>query len=151
VSKQAAGLSYAVRFPVPEKYFGQLSLVVAALTVAPPGCVADRGRDAHHVPIRGLIFALAGVGGLLGRMQAPREVQVNEAMVLVGFMFLFTPLVMSFPIMGPGLAFPDAIFEAVSGTGSGQGTLVPTRIQGLSLALTLEPGVLNMGSVFLVL
>ena len=29
--KQAAGLSYAVRFPLLGKYFGQLCLVVAAL------------------------------------------------------------------------------------------------------------------------
>jgi trk system potassium uptake protein TrkH len=36
-------------------------------------------------------------------------------MVLVTLMFLFTPLVMSYPMMGSGLSFLDAFFEAVSG------------------------------------
>jgi trk system potassium uptake protein len=61
-----------------------------------------------------VIVSLAGIGGILGRMQVPREMQVNEAMVLVAFMFLFTPLVMSFPMMGSGLTFPNALFEAIS-------------------------------------
>ncbi len=35
-------------------------------------------------------------------------------MVLVAFMFLVTPLAMSFPMMDSGLSFPDALFEAIS-------------------------------------
>jgi hypothetical protein len=31
----------------------------------------------------------------VGRLQAPSRVQANEGMVLVAFMFLFTPLAMS--------------------------------------------------------
>jgi trk system potassium uptake protein TrkH len=116
VSKQAAGLIYAVRFSVLAKYAGQLCVVVAALTVLPLAASLIEGET--HITLRYalVIFALAGVGGFLGRMQAPTDVQVNEAMVLVAFMFLFTPLVMSFPIMGSGLAFSDALFEAISGS-----------------------------------
>jgi len=116
VSRQAAGLTYAVRFSVLSKYFGELCLVVAALTLLPLAVSLIDGET--HVALRYavVIFALAGVGGLLARMHAPSEVQVNEAMVLVAFMFLFTPLVMSFPIMGSGLTFPDALFEAISGS-----------------------------------
>lgn len=112
--KQAAGLSYAVRFPVLKKYFGQLCLVIAALTLLPLAVSLISGET--HIAFRYaiVIVAMSGAGRFLGRMYAPREVQVNEAMVLVAFMFLFTPLVMSFPMMGSGFSFPDALFEAVS-------------------------------------
>jgi trk system potassium uptake protein len=114
VPKQAAGLSYAVRFSVLRKYFGQLCLVIAALTLLPLAVSLISGET--HIAFRYaiVIVAMSGAGRFLGRMYAPREVQVNEAMVLVAFMFLFTPLVMSFPMMGSGLSFPDALFEAVS-------------------------------------
>ena len=114
MSRQAAGLSYAVRFSVLKKYFGQLCLVIAALTLLPAAVSLIYGHT--HITFRYaiVIVAMAGAGGFLGRIHAPRGVQVNEAMVLVAFMFLFTPLVMSFPMMGSGLTFPDALFEAVS-------------------------------------
>ena len=114
MSKQAAGLSYAVRFSVLRKYFGQLCLVIAALTLMPAAVSLISGQT--HITFRYaiVIAAMAGAGGFLGRMYGPREVQVNEALVLVAFMFLFTPLVMSFPMMGSGLPFSDALFEAIS-------------------------------------
>lgn len=111
---QADGLSYAVRFAVVAKYFGQLCLVVAALTVVPlvVGLVCGETPIAFRYAL--VIAALAGAGGILGRISAPQELQINEAMVLVAIMFLVTPLVMSFPMVGSGLSFPDALFEAVS-------------------------------------
>lgn len=124
MSKQAAGLSYAVRFSVLKKYFGQLCLVIAALTLLPLAVSLISGET--HITFRYaiVILAMAGAGGFLGRMSAPREVQVNEAMVLVAFIFLFTPLAMSFPMMGSGLTFADALFEAVSAaTTTGLSTL----------------------------
>jgi trk system potassium uptake protein TrkH len=87
-------------------------------------------------------------------------------MVLVALMFLFTPLVMAYPMMGFGLSFADAFFEAVSGvttTGlSTQATLVgvPSAflfsrawmqwygglgIVVLSLALVMQSGLLAKG------
>jgi trk system potassium uptake protein len=114
VSKQATGLSYAIRFPVLAKYFGQLCLVVAALTVVPLAVAVIHGETPIAFRYAIVIVALAGTGGILGRLPAPREVQVNEAMVLVACMFLVTPLAMSFPMMGSGLSFPDALFEAIS-------------------------------------
>jgi trk system potassium uptake protein len=114
VSRQAAELSYAVRFSVLTKYFGQLCPVIAALTLLPAAVSLIYGHT--HITFRYaiIIVAMAVTGKFLGRMYAPRAVQVNEAMVLVAFMFMFTPLVMSFPMMGSGLTFPDALFEAVS-------------------------------------
>jgi trk system potassium uptake protein len=114
MTKQGAGLSYAVRFPVLAKYFGQLCLVVTVLTVIPFAVSIICGET--HITFRYavVIVALAGIGFLLGRIRAPMEVQVNEAMVLVAFMFFFTPLIMSFPVMGSGLIFSDALFETIS-------------------------------------
>ncbi|HDR15264.1 MAG TPA: TrkH family potassium uptake protein, partial [Desulfobacteraceae bacterium] len=114
MSKQATGLSYAVRFSVLGKYFGQLCLVLSLLTVAPLAFSFVSGET--HISERYLLVITftAGIGWLLGRMPAPREVQVNEAMVLVASMFLFTPLVMTFPMMGSGLGFFDALFETIS-------------------------------------
>ena len=87
-------------------------------------------------------------------------------MVLVALMFLFTPLVMSYPMMGSGLGFLDALFEAVSGvttTGlSTKATLVGAPatflfarawmqwygglgIVVLSLALVMQPGLVAKG------
>ncbi len=114
MSKQATALSYAVRFSVLGKYFGQLCLVLSLLTVFP--LVFSFLSGETHISERYLlvIAITTGIGWLLGRMPAAREVQVNEAMVLVASMFLFTPLVMTFPMMGSGLGFFDALFETIS-------------------------------------
>jgi trk system potassium uptake protein TrkH len=158
---QAAGLSYAVRFPVLGKYFGQLCLVVAALTMLPLMVSLLDGETQTTIRYGVVISILAALGGLLGRMQVPADVQVNEAMVIVALMFLFTPLIMTFPIMGSGLGFSDAFFEAVSGaTTTGLSTLTSVEdssrtllfarawmqwygglgIVVLSLALLFRPG-----------
>ena len=88
--------------------------MIAALTLMPAAVSLISGQT--HITFRYaiVIAGMAGAGGFLGRMYGPREVQVNEALVLVAFMFLFTPLVMSFPVMGSGLPFSDALFEAIS-------------------------------------
>jgi trk system potassium uptake protein TrkH len=93
-------------------------------------------------------------------------VQANEGLVLVALMFLFTPLVMCYPMMSSGLSFPDAFFEAVSAvttTGlSTKATLLGAPktflfarawmqwygglgIVVLSLALVMEPGLVAKG------
>jgi trk/ktr system potassium uptake protein len=111
-----------------------------------------------------VIGGLVALGVSLVRVRAPTSVQANEGMVLVALMFLITPLVMAYPMMGFGLSFLDAFFEAVSGvttTGlSTQATLVgvPSTflfsrawmqwygglgIVVLSLALVVQPGVLS--------
>lgn len=95
MGKQAIELSYAVRLRVVFKYFGQLSLVLAALSLVPL-VMSVIFRD---TPIS-LRYAIV-IGGLsasgfgLARLRAPSRVQVNEGMVLVALMFIFTPLVMS--------------------------------------------------------
>jgi trk system potassium uptake protein TrkH len=124
MANQAEALRYAVRVPVLLKYFGQLCLVVAALALPPAGASLASGEASTALRYVTLIlpFALLGVGLL--RIQAKENVQLNEAMVLVASIFLVTPLAMTYPLMGAGLSFSDALFEAVSGvTTTGLSTL----------------------------
>lgn len=159
-------IRYAIRLRVVLKYFGQLCIVLAVFTMVP--LVMSLFFGDTHISMRYgiLIGGLVVLGVGLARLQAPAHVQTNEGMVLVALMFLFTPLVMVYPMMGFGLSFADAFFEAVSGvttTGlSTKATLVgvPSTflfsrawmqwygglgIVVLSLALVMQPGILAKG------
>ncbi|HSF14909.1 MAG TPA: potassium transporter TrkG [Vicinamibacteria bacterium] len=166
MAKQATELRYAVRFRVVFKYFGQLCLVLAVLTLVPLVMSVIFGDTPISLRYGIVIGALAALGAVSARVRAPSSVQANEGMALVALMFLFTPLVWSYPMMGSGLSFLDAFFEAISGvttTGlSTKATLVgalPTflfarawmqwygglGIVVLSLALVMQPGLLAKG------
>jgi trk system potassium uptake protein TrkH len=143
------------------KYFGQLCLVLAALTLVPLVMSLIFGERYITLRYAVVVCGLAGLGLGTARLRAPSSVQANEGLVLVALMFLFTPLVMSYPMMGAGLGFLDAFFEAISGvttTGlSTKATLVGAPatflfarawmqwygglgILVLSLALVMQPG-----------
>ena len=166
MAKQATELRYAVRFRVVFKYFGQLCLVLALLTMVPLVMSLIFGERSIALRYSLVVCGLAGVGLGTARLRAPSRVQANEGMVLVALMFLFTPLVMSYPMLSSGLSFPDAFFEAVSAvttTGlSAKATLVGAPktflfarawmqwygglgIVVLSLALVMEPGLVAKG------
>ena len=70
-----------------------------------------------HISLRYgiVVVGLVALGASLARLRVPTRVQANEGMVVVAMMFLVTPLVMAYPMMGFGLNFLDAFFEAVSG------------------------------------
>jgi len=159
MAKQATELRYAVRFRVVFKYFGQLCLVLAALSLI----FGDTPISLRYGIV---IVGLAASGFGLARLRAPSRVQANEGMVLIALMFFFTSLVMSYPLMGSGLDFLDAFFEAISGvttTGlSTKATLVGAPqtflfartwmqwygglgIVVLSLALVMQPGLVAKG------
>jgi trk/ktr system potassium uptake protein len=166
MTKQATELRYAVRLRVVSKYFGQMCLVLAALTAAPLVMSLIYGET--RVALRyGLVLAgLTALGGRAARFRAPSRVQANEGMVLIALLFLFAPLVMTYPMMGFGMSFIDAFFEAVSGvtttglstqaslTGASS-TLLFSRawmqwygglgIVVLALALVTQPGLLAKG------
>lgn len=123
-SRQAGALRHAVRFRVVFKYFGQLCLVIGALTLVPLGVSLLFGDLQIALRYALVIVGMAGLGAVLARLRAPSRVQKNEGMVVVALIFLFTPLVMSYPMMASGLSFEDALFEAVSGgTTTGLSTL----------------------------
>jgi len=112
---QASGLRYAVRLPVIFKYYGQLSLILAILTLAPLFTSILSGENQITLRYGFVICGLAGLWAGTAWLRVPANMQANEGIVLVGLMFLFTPLVMSYPMMGSELSFLDAFFEAVSG------------------------------------
>lgn len=123
-------LSYPARWAVLATYFGKLCLVVAILVLPPMGVSLFYGET--HITLRYLQVAAlcGGLGAWLARGPKPRRMQTNEAMVLVAGMFVFTPLLMTWPIMGAGPGFMDALFEAISGaTTTGLSTL--PSLQGL--------------------
>lgn len=115
MANQASGLRYAVRFWVIFKYFGQLCLVLAALTLVPFVMSLYFGETIITLRYGIVIGTLVVSGTGLARMRTPARVQANEGMVLAALMFLVTPLIMSYPMMATGLGFLDAFFEAVSG------------------------------------
>ena len=122
--KQGEALRYAVRFEVIVKYFAQLCVIIAVLTLVP--IIVSFLSGDTHIGLRYLAVAvlLVAIAASFGRLSASRQIQINEAMVVAGLLFLFTPLVMSYPMMASGLSFIDALFEAISGaTTTGLSTL----------------------------
>ena len=108
-------LRYSVR-PLPVlKYFGQLCIVLALLTLVP--LVVSIILGDYRVTLRYAIV-VAGVfvtGFFLQRLPSPKRIQTNEAMVVTALIFLFAPMVMTWPTMASGLSFTDALFETISG------------------------------------
>ncbi len=107
-------LRYSVR-PLPVlKYFGQLCIVLALLTLVP--LVVSILLGDYPVTLRYSIV-LVGVftmGFFLQRLPTPKRIQTNEAMVVTALVFLFAAMVMTWPTMASGLSFIDALFETIS-------------------------------------
>lgn len=107
-------LQYAVRPAVIGKYLGQLGFVLALLASVPFFAAlyfADFGTALRY----GAVIALLLLLSLLSRtLPTPSQLQQNEAMVIVALAFILSPLLMSYPMMASGLAWRDAIFEAIS-------------------------------------
>jgi len=108
-------LRYSVRPRPVLKYFGQLCIVLAVLTLVP--LVVSILLGDYRVTLRYAIVVV-GVfvtGFFLRRLSTPKRIQTNEAMVVTALVFLFAPLVMTWPTMASGLSFADALFETISG------------------------------------
>jgi len=124
VAKFATELTYAVRPRVVLKYVGQLSLVLAVLTLVPCLVALMGGESVMALRFALLILGLLLLGVAGWRLPAPSAVQINEGMVVVALMYLLAPLIMTYPLMSGGLPFVDAMFEAISGiTTTGLSTL----------------------------
>ncbi|MFI9650854.1 potassium transporter TrkG [Guyparkeria halopsychrophila] len=107
-------LSYAVRLPVLAKYLGLLASMLALLTLVPLG-VAVAFQD-YGIALRYLavIAVLLTAWGASRSIPEPRRIQTNEALTIVALAFVLSPLLMTFPFMGSGLSFENALFEAIS-------------------------------------
>ena len=161
-SQHAAALRYPIRLKVVFKYFGKLNIVLAVLVLVPLGVsisFADYGISLRYGVIAAGLFAM-GFG--LSRLPGTKRIQTNEAMSLTALAFLFAPLLMAYPMMGSGLPFLDALFEAISAvTTTGLSTTATVSgkpqtflfarawiqwygglgIVVLALAIMIEPGV----------
>ena len=108
-------LRYSVRLSPILKYFGQLCIVLALLTLVP--LVVSIILGAYHVTLRYAIVVVGVfiMGFFLQRLPTPKRIQTNEAMVVTALAFLFAPIVLTWPTMASGLSFTDALFETISG------------------------------------
>lgn len=131
MANQASELKYAVRYRVVFKYFGQLCLVLAGLTLVPLMISILYGETAVSLRFALMVAGLAGLGGGLSRLPAPAMIQTNEGLVLVALIFLGSSLVMSYPMMEWGLSFSDAFFESISGVTT-TGLSIMTTLVGAS-------------------
>ena len=117
-------LFHAVRPGVVGKYLGQLAIMLALLSLAP--LLVSVVYDEHFLSQRYLILiALLLVIGIPSYLLSPPEdIHSNESLVITALAFVLLPLLMCYPLMGSGLSFIDAWFEAVSGiTTTGLSTL----------------------------
>jgi trk system potassium uptake protein TrkH len=130
-------LSYAVRWRVILKYLGLLSLMLAVLTAVPVAVCFAYGDFAYAWRMAIAGAALVAIGLPLSRLTARPQVQANEAMVVVALTFTVASLAMALPMMGLGLSFGDALFEAVSGvTTTGLTTVANVAIMPLGFLFT---------------
>jgi len=136
VDARLSALTYAVRGRVIMKYLGQLALTLAALCLVP--LAASLFFAEHVLSLRYLVvvLVLAGVGAPLARLPSPSSVQINEALAITALAFVLAPLLMSYPMMGAGLSFLDALFESISGiTTTGLSTLASVEDRPRSFLL----------------
>ncbi len=107
-------LQYAVRFSMLFKYFGQLNIALAALTTVPLLVSLLFGDFLVSGRYLLIIAVLVLIGLACSRLRTAKRMQNNEAMVITALIFVFSPLVMTWPFMASGLSFVDALFETVS-------------------------------------
>ncbi|MFO7965583.1 MAG: TrkH family potassium uptake protein [Desulfobacterales bacterium] len=107
-------LRYAVR-PLPVlKYFGQLCFVLGLLTLVPLTVALIAGDSRVSVRYAMVASGILVMSAALMRLPSVKRLQSNEAMVIAALVFLFIPLVMTWPMMAAGLSFSDALFETIS-------------------------------------
>ena len=130
-------LSFAVRPKVVGVYLGQLLVLVGLLCIPPLVFVLADREFTHATGYAGAIVVMLAGGLLLQRGHRPKDIQLNEAVVVVAAIFMVVPLIMAVPMMMTGIGFPDALFEAVSGiTTTGLSTLATVGDKPASLLFT---------------
>lgn len=129
----AAPLIYAIRWPILGRHLGQLALVLCILTLPPLAVALHGGEGTASLRYAVLILLLLGLGWPLSRIRGTEHIQLNEAMVVITLAFVFSPVLMSWPLTAAGLPYIDALFEAVSGvTTTGLSTLASIEAMPLS-------------------
>ncbi|MDX1609528.1 MAG: potassium transporter TrkG [Halofilum sp. (in: g-proteobacteria)] len=136
-SRRLASLSYAVRLPVVGCYLGQLALALAVLTLGPLIAAVLAGDAVMAWRLAAVAAVLAFGGSLAARIDEPRHLQANEALVITALAFVLAPLAMTWPMMAADLGFIDAWFESVSAvTTTGLSTLASVEDKGSAFLFT---------------
>ena len=114
MTENLSPLTYAVRPRVVAKYLGQLMIMLALLTLAPLTVSLIFGEFGSSVRLAIVITILLATGIPAAWLAPPSQIQTNEALVVVVGTFLISAALLTFPLMEHGVAFQDALFEAVS-------------------------------------
>lgn len=123
--QRISALSYAVRRRVILKNLGRLLLLLAALSAVVLPVSLFFGEYDMTARYGALVAMLAAVGFLLGLIDAPANVQPNEALVLSALVFLAASVAQAWPMTAAGLTPSDAFFESVSAvTTTGLSTII---------------------------
>jgi trk system potassium uptake protein TrkH len=113
-----------VRGRVVLKYVGQLAALQAVLLCAPVLAALAFGELQLTGRYLAVAALLAAVGVPLARLPGVPRLLANEALVVTALAFVVSPLLMTIPFAGAGIAFGDALFESVSAiTTTGLSTL----------------------------
>ncbi|HES76158.1 MAG TPA: TrkH family potassium uptake protein, partial [bacterium] len=114
MSQGSTSLHYAIRPAVVGRHLGQLSFLLAMLTLVPLGVslyFAETEISLRYALViaTALLFAVG-----MRRVPLSSNLQVNEALAIAALAFILAPLLMSLPMMASGLSWVDAFFEAMS-------------------------------------
>ncbi len=115
IPKKYKAVHFAVRINVIAKYLGQVMTAFAALNGVPLLVSLAWGRYDVSLRYGIIILILLLVGVPFARMRAGGDLQRNEALAISGLAFFLPPFLLALPLMGYGLDYGDAVFEAVSG------------------------------------
>lgn len=110
----AATLSHPVRLGVLVLYLGQISLMVALLSVVPLAAAIWFEDIAFAWRFGVVIVVMAVVGAVAIRSRTPHQIQINEALLVVGLAFAVLPIPLTLPLSASGLPYLDVLFETVS-------------------------------------
>lgn len=148
------GLRFAVRVRVVAKYLGQAFLLLAALICVPAAVAVLTGQNEVALRYLAVILVFGACGVASSRMHVAANMLRNEALVITALVFTLSAFAMTFPLMGYGITFVDALFEAVSAiTTTGLSTLegVEQRPASLLFARAWMQWVGGLGILALVL
>lgn len=89
--------------------------MLSALTLIPFAVSLYFGDFNISYRYASVIAVLVVFGLSTTKLEEPSHVQINEALSVIALIFVIAALLMTYPLMGAGLTFSDALFEAISG------------------------------------
>lgn len=145
-------LSYAARPRVVGRYLGRLALSLGGLLALPLAAAIADGQPGMAWRLGLGLLILLGLGIPLGRIRAPRDLQINETAAIVVTPFVLGAAVLAWGFTGAGLSWTNAVFEAVSSiTTTGLTVLESVQTRPASVIFTRAWGQWYGGAAILVL